>query len=85
VPHILFVSKPVAPPWNDSSKNLVRDVASHLSRHAATVMTHAGDEHGLPGVASDAVYATRTADYAPALADNARVLARLLIGRRHDV
>ena len=27
---ILMVSKPVAPPWNDSSKNLVRDVAGHL-------------------------------------------------------
>ena len=31
---VLFVSKPVAPPWNDSSKNLVRDVAGHLRRHS---------------------------------------------------
>jgi phosphatidylinositol alpha-1,6-mannosyltransferase len=30
---VLFVSKPVLPPWNDSSKNLVRDVAGHLRRH----------------------------------------------------
>lgn len=31
---VLFVSKPVLPPWNDSSKNLVRDVAGHLQRHS---------------------------------------------------
>ena len=29
---VLFVSKPVEPPWNDSSKNLVRDVASCLNQ-----------------------------------------------------
>ena len=35
---VLMVSKPIAPPWNDSSKNLVRDLATHLQRHRATVM-----------------------------------------------
>ncbi|MGB8331185.1 MAG: glycosyltransferase family 4 protein [Polyangiales bacterium] len=35
---VLFVSKPVAPPWNDSSKNLVRDVAGHLQRHRPVLM-----------------------------------------------
>ncbi len=35
---VLFVSKPVAPPWNDSSKNLVRDVAGHLKRHSPSLM-----------------------------------------------
>lgn len=85
MPSVLFVSKPVAPPWNDSSKNLVRDVASHLERHTATVMTRKGTESGLRGVASEAVYAAQTTEYAPALADNARVLGRLLLGRRHDV
>ena len=85
MPSILFVSKPVAPPWNDSSKNLVRDVASHLGRHSATVLTRKGSESGLHGVASEAVYAAQTTEYAPALADNARVLRRLLLGRRNDV
>jgi glycosyltransferase involved in cell wall biosynthesis len=32
VPSVLIVSKPLVPPWNDSSKNLARDVARHLSR-----------------------------------------------------
>lgn len=31
---VLFVSKPVVPPWNDSSKNLVRDIATSLERHS---------------------------------------------------
>jgi len=41
---VLFVSKPVAPPWNDSSKNLVRDVAGHLQRHRPVLVTgsHSG-------------------------------------------
>jgi len=39
---ILFVSKPVVPPWNDGSKNLVRDVAGHLQRHSSVLMTRSG-------------------------------------------
>ena len=39
---VLFVSKPVAPPWNDSSKNLVRDIAGHLQRHSPVLMGHPG-------------------------------------------
>lgn len=35
---VLFVSKPVAPPWNDSSKNLVRDIVGHLERHTAVLI-----------------------------------------------
>lgn len=35
---VLFVSKPVSPPWNDSGKNLVRDVAGHLEHHAPVML-----------------------------------------------
>jgi len=35
---VLFVSKPVVPPWNDSSKNLVRDIAGHLHRHSPVLI-----------------------------------------------
>lgn len=34
---VLVVSKPLAPPWNDGSKNLARDVADALTRHRAAV------------------------------------------------
>jgi glycosyltransferase involved in cell wall biosynthesis len=82
---VLMVSKPIAPPWNDSSKNLVRDLASHMKRHAPTVMVQRGSEPSLPGVAREEVYAQGAAGFAPALFDNARVMARLLVGPRHDL
>ncbi len=82
---VLMVSKPVVPPWNDSSKNLVRDIASNLQRHTATVMTRRGAVPSLTGVVHEAVYAARSPAFAPALWDNARVMARLLAGSGHDV
>jgi glycosyltransferase involved in cell wall biosynthesis len=82
---VLFVSKPVVPPWNDSSKNLVRDVAGNLTRHAAVVMTRRGAPSELPRVRSEPIYAQSAGGFTPPLADNARVLARLLLGARCDV
>jgi len=82
---ILMVSKPIAPPWNDSSKNLVRDIASYTLRHHATVMTQRGDEPPLRAVTCEPVYGRRTSRFAPALRDNAQVLLRLLTGSRHDI
>jgi phosphatidylinositol alpha-1,6-mannosyltransferase len=82
---ILMVSKPVTPPWNDSSKNLVRDIASQMSRHQPTVLTKRGVHTEPPGVRQEAVYGPVTAGFAPALLDNARVLVRLMAGRSHDL
>jgi phosphatidylinositol alpha-1,6-mannosyltransferase len=82
---VLMVSKPIAPPWNDSSKNLVRDIATHLRRHTATIMTRHGGPSPLASVEHAAVYPRHTPAFAPALRDNARVLARLIAGPRHDL
>ena len=79
---ILFVSKPVVPPWNDSGKNLVRDVARHMRRHRATIMTRAGAEP-LPPARSLSVYAARSGGFAPGLSDQARVFGHLLPSRGH--
>jgi len=87
---VLMVSKPVAPPWHDSSKNLVRDVAGHLSRHSAVLMTRKDasralrETSGLEQADLRFVYAAG-GQFAPALADQARVLASLLTGRREDL
>ncbi|MEZ4335970.1 MAG: glycosyltransferase family 4 protein [Sandaracinaceae bacterium] len=35
---VLLVSKPLAPPWNDGSKNLARDVAEGMTRHLPRVL-----------------------------------------------
>jgi glycosyltransferase involved in cell wall biosynthesis len=83
-PRVLFVSKPVVPPWNDGSKNLVRDVATNLARARPTVLTTLDAAPLASGVAQDPVYRS-AGRFAPALSANARVLARLLAGDAHDV
>jgi phosphatidylinositol alpha-1,6-mannosyltransferase len=84
MPRVLFVSKPIAPPFHDGAKCLVRDIATHLTRAEATVMTTAGAPSIGPRVKQLEVY-PRAGGFAPAAIDNARVLARLLTGSGHDV
>jgi phosphatidylinositol alpha-1,6-mannosyltransferase len=81
---VLFVSKPIAPPWNDGSKNLVRDVARNLVRARPTVLTTEGAPSLGETVAMEPIYAT-AGRFAPGLAQNARVVRRLLGGDAHDV
>ena len=83
-PRILFVSKPIAPPWNDVSKNLVRDLARNLGRARATVLTIDGAPSLGERVLMEPIYAT-AGRFAPGLAQNARVVRRLLTGDPHDV
>lgn len=82
MPSALLVSKPVAPPWTDSNKNLVRDIARGCERWTPRVMVPRGSP--LAGVASEPLYAA-AGDYAPSRLANARVLARLVAGARADV
>jgi glycosyltransferase involved in cell wall biosynthesis len=83
-PRVLFVSKPIAPPWNDGSKNLVRDVARNLVRARPTVLTTEGAPSLGDRVAMEPIYAT-AGRFAPGLAQNARVVRRLLGGDALDV
>jgi phosphatidylinositol alpha-1,6-mannosyltransferase len=82
-PRVLFVSKPIVPPWNDGSKNLVRDVAAHLRHARPTVMSIAGASAPAEGVHVDHVYHANSG-FSPALSQNARVLMRLLSKDSHD-
>jgi len=82
---VLFVSKPVAPPWNDSSKNLVRDVVSHMTRHQPVVLGPVGADTRLGRATVDAIYPAARGGFAPGLIDNGRVLSRLLLGAKHDL
>jgi phosphatidylinositol alpha-1,6-mannosyltransferase len=83
VADILFVSKPVEPPWNDGSKTLVRDLATALRRHRAIVLgTRAGDP--LPGVRVERILG-RSVGHSLSPVDALRVLARLALGGRADV
>jgi glycosyltransferase involved in cell wall biosynthesis len=78
---VLLVSKPLTPPWHDSSKNLVRDLAAHLQRYTPVVMSRRGTDLPLPRARVEAIYGN-AGGFSPALRDNARVLARLLLGSK---
>jgi phosphatidylinositol alpha-1,6-mannosyltransferase len=84
-PRVLFVSKPIAPPFHDGTKCLVRDVARELKQLEPVVLT---TPDGLallpPGVTGRAVYG-RSGAFAPALLDNARAAWGLLSGPRDDL
>ena len=78
----LLISKPIAPPWTDSNKNLVRDLARAFTRTRARVMVPRGSS--FEGAISEPIYDAAGA-YAPSRVANARVLARLVTGPRADV
>lgn len=88
---VLFVSKPIGPPFHDGTKCLVRDVALNLTRYEAQIMVPPGDlglgyppgpDH--PGVTPARVYAN-SGSYAPALAANARAMAFLAVRARAEL
>ncbi|MCB9667273.1 MAG: glycosyltransferase family 4 protein [Myxococcales bacterium] len=82
---ILFISKPLAPPWNDSGKNLVRDVAGGLTRHRAHAMGTGEDIPGLETVKLENIYPKTLRGFSLSRRMQARVFARLVFGRRYDL
>ena len=66
---VLFVSKPVMPPWNDSSKNLVRDIAGSLRQDTPVFIERRA----------------ATASFAPGLRENIRVFSHLLRDAKADI
>jgi phosphatidylinositol alpha-1,6-mannosyltransferase len=81
---VLFVSKPIAPPWHDGSKNFVRDVASHLVRAHAIVMATSDAPSIGARVEIEPIY-RGSGSFTPGLSANARVAKRLMFGPPHDV
>jgi glycosyltransferase involved in cell wall biosynthesis len=83
---VLFVSKPVAPPWNDSSKNLVRDIAGNLQRHSPVLMGRPGQACPVDGGRVETVYGAATgAGFAPSVRENLGVFRHLMLGRSSDL
>jgi phosphatidylinositol alpha-1,6-mannosyltransferase len=80
---VLFVSKPIAPPFRDGAKCLVRDVALHLERTQATVMATPGAPP-LGSVEVAPAYA-ESGNFTPTLAANGRAALWLLTRSRADL
>ena len=79
-PHVLMVTRPIAPPWNESSKNLAYNLAQYSTRYPTHVMTLRGKARVLGDhVIEEPIY---TADPIPLnnlpVPQKIRVLARLM-------
>jgi phosphatidylinositol alpha-1,6-mannosyltransferase len=88
-PSVLFVSKPIAPPFHDGSKCLVRDVAQNLKRVDPIVLSTPGAPplraaRGAAPVRSVAAYAAPGA-FSPAFSANLRAAAWVLLRSRASV
>ncbi len=83
-PSVLMVSKPVVPPWNDSNKNLVRDIVAQCTAGTFHVMTVPGYVPDGPCVEPVPLYPGKGA-YSPGLAANLRVLGHLLRPSGYDL
>ena len=79
---VLFVSKPIVPPWSDGSKCLVRDVAGALKIAEPTVMVSPGGPSVGARVRRENVYG-HAARFSPS--QNALVFNRLVFGDPLDL
>lgn len=82
---ILFVSKPIAPPFHDGAKCLVRDVACNLSAEVRATVLTTRDAPPLGARVNEERLYPAVGSFAPRSADNALVLGRLLFGDKHDL
>src|SRR5262245_46317548 len=80
---VLFVSKPIAPPFHDGTKCLVRDVARELTTVQPIVMS-TPSAPALARVEQARVYAA-PGKFAPSLAANLRAASWLLLRSRADL
>lgn len=76
-PEILFVTKPLVPPWADSGRLLPYLVAKNLGDLIVSVMVPAGQPVDLPNVVCDQVYASGQAFSVPG-GDKLRLMVRLM-------
>jgi len=74
---VQIVSKPVAPPWDDSGKNIVKELVDHAGRYAYRIMSVAGYTHPSPLVASEPLYGD-PGSYSPGIGQNLRALGRAI-------
>lgn len=77
MPGILFISKPLVPPWTDSGKNLARDIAAAGDRYQYHVLGTPGAAPPGPNAVVEPVY-SQSGVYAAGIRQNIPVFKRLL-------
>lgn len=76
-PDVLYVTKPLAPPWDDSGKLLPSLLARHIEGVRVAVLTPRGHVLGIPGVVEHPLYRGPASFTVPAV-DKARLFAWLV-------
>ncbi|MGC4089671.1 MAG: glycosyltransferase family 4 protein [Polyangiaceae bacterium] len=88
--NVLFISKPIAPPFHDGSKCLVRDIATRLERVEPIVLSTRDAPALLRGadanrpVRTAAIY-SNSGSHAPSLSENLRAASWLLTRSQADL
>lgn len=78
---ILFVGKPIEPPWNDSSKNLARDLVTSMQRHVPVVLTRKSAQSPGGRARAEPLLGDAATGFQPALLEKAKLLARIARAR----
>ena len=82
---VLLVSKPLVPPWNDSSKNLARDLARSMTDHTPVVLTTREADIQLGRARLERPYSAARKGLQTSMLDHARVVRCLAFGSRRDL
>jgi phosphatidylinositol alpha-1,6-mannosyltransferase len=72
-----MVSKPIAPPWQDSNKNLTKNIITYVNNVNFHILTPKGFHFDKSNVISEDIYQS-TGDYAPAIQQNLQALFYLI-------
>ena len=78
---MLYISKPLIPPWNDSNKNLAFELSRHISKYKIFVMTTKNSQFRQKGIFPLYVYSAH-GDYKPKFKEKIKVFNYLLAGRQ---
>jgi len=77
---VLFVGKPVEPPWNDSSKNLARDVIASMKVHVPVLLTRKGASPVSPRAKVEPILGDSSQGFHPSALEKAKLFARIAVG-----
>lgn len=80
--NVLMVSKPISPPWQDSNKNLTKNIISYVNNVHFHILTPKGYHFDKDNVTSEDIYQSK-GDYAPGLQQNLQALFYLMTENKH--
>ncbi len=76
-PRVLIISKPLAPPWSDGSKNLAKDIAINAGEIFFTILGTSESYFEEEWITIESLYSS-SGKYAPSIWQNIKVFIRML-------